>query len=136
MDYLLDVNAVIALLNSVDSRVAKQARLHKPADVGISAIVTHELFYGAFKSRRVSQNVALIDSLMFEVLDFDREDARHAGEIRAFLAAKGIPIGPYAVLIAGQARARDLILVTHNMRGVRRVPNLRIEDWETTRAAK
>lgn len=136
MDYLLDANAVIALLNSVDSRVAMQARLHKPADVGISAIVTHELFYAAFKSRRVSQNVALIGSLLFEVLDFNLEDARHAGEIRAFLAAKGILIGPYDVLIAGQARARDLILVTHNMREFRRVPNLRIEDWETTRAAK
>lgn len=136
MDYLLDADAVIALLNSVDSRVAKQARLHKPADIGISAITAHELFYGAFKSRRASQNVALVDSLKFEVLDFDQEDARHAGEIRAFLAAKGIPIGPYDVLIAGQARARDLILVTHNVSEFRRVPNLRTEDWETTRAAK
>ena len=136
MEYLLDANAVIALLNSVDSKVAKQARLHEPADVGISAIVTHELYYGAFKSRRVLQNVVLIDDLKFEVLDFDREDARHAGEIRAFLSAKGIPIGPYDVLIAGQARARDLTLVTHNLREFRRVPNLRLEDWETTRAGK
>jgi hypothetical protein len=35
------------------------------------------------------------------VLEFDQEDARQAGQIRAHLASKGTPIGPYDVLIAG-----------------------------------
>ena len=39
-------------------------------------------------------------------------------------------IGRYDVLIAGQAAARDLTLVTHNTREFARVPGLRIEDWE------
>jgi tRNA(fMet)-specific endonuclease VapC len=34
------------------------------------------------------------------------------------------------VLIAGQALARGLTLVTHNTGEFRRVPELRIEDWE------
>jgi tRNA(fMet)-specific endonuclease VapC len=91
--------------------------------------VAHELFYGAFKSRRRFENLALIDALEFVVLEFDREDARRSGEIRALLSAKGMPIGPYDVLIAGQAVARNLILVTHNTREFKRVPGLRIEDW-------
>jgi tRNA(fMet)-specific endonuclease VapC len=41
--------------------------------------------------------------LQFEVLDFDRENARQAGELRTRLAAAGTPIGAYDVLIAGQA---------------------------------
>lgn len=50
---------------------------------------------------------------------------------RAFLASKGAPIGPYDVLIAGQAVARQMILVTHNTNEFGRVPGLQIEDWET-----
>jgi len=129
MRYLLDANAVVALLNDANSKLAKRIRREKPNDIAISALVAHELFYGAFKSRRPTQNLALIDALEFVVLEFDKEDARRSGEIRAFLSAKGMPIGPYDVLIAGQAVARSLILVTHNTREFERVPALRIEDW-------
>ncbi len=129
MAYLLDANAVIAILNDGDSPVARRAKAEAPRDVAISAIVAHELYYGAFKSQRVPQNVALVDALQFEVLDFDQEDAKHAGEIRALLAKRGTPIGPYDVLIAGQAKARQLTLITHNTEEFSRVPGLRIRDW-------
>ena len=102
----------------------------KPVDVAVSAIVLHELYYGAFKSARATQNIALIDALQFAIVEFDREDARQAGEIRALLASTGRPIGPYDVLIAGQARARNLTLVTHNKNEFDRVPGLRIADWQ------
>jgi tRNA(fMet)-specific endonuclease VapC len=72
--------------------------------------------------------VALIDALQFVVLEFDKEDARQAGEVRALLASKGTPIGPYDVLIAGQARS--MILVTHNTQEFGRVPGLQFEDWQ------
>ena len=129
MRYLLDANAVIALLNDATSKPAKRARRERPGEMAISAIVAHELFYGAFRSRRTAQNLALIDALQFIVLEFDKEDARQAGEVRAVLASKGTPIGPYDVLIAGQAVARDMILVTHNTQEFGRVPGLRFEDW-------
>src|SRR5215471_871214 len=129
--YLLDANAVIALLNDTTSTAARRARREKPSDLAIPSIVAQELFHGAFKSRRAAQNVALIDALRFSVINFDKEDARQAGAIRAFLASKGTPIGPYDVLIAGQAVARNLILVTHNTQEFARVPDLRFEDWQT-----
>ncbi len=129
--YLLDANAIIVLLNDTTSNAARRVRREQPNDVAIPAIVAHELFYGAFKSRRAAQNVALIDALQFVVLEFDKEDARQAGAIRALLASKGTPIGPYDVLIAGQAVARNLILVTHNTQEFGRVPGLRFEDWQT-----
>jgi tRNA(fMet)-specific endonuclease VapC len=131
MRYLLDANAVIALLTDTTSKLARRVRREKPGDVAISAIVSHELYYGAFKSRRATQNVALVDALQFAVIEFDNEDARQAGEVRAFLASKGTPIGPYDVLIAGQAVARNLILVTHDTDEFGRVPGLRIQDWQT-----
>jgi tRNA(fMet)-specific endonuclease VapC len=131
MRYLLDANVVILLLNDATSKLAQRVRREKPSDISISAIVAHELFYGAFKSRRATQNVALIDALQFAVLEFDKEDARQAGKVRALLASKGTPIGPYDVLIAGQAVARNMILVTNNTDEFARVPGLRIENWHT-----
>jgi tRNA(fMet)-specific endonuclease VapC len=130
MRYLLDANAVIALLNDTTSKLARRARREKPGDIAVSAVVAHELFYGAYKSRRATENVALIDALQFAVLEFDKEDARQAGQIRALLASKGTPIGSYDVLIAGQAVARNLIVVTRNTNEFERVPGLRMEDWE------
>jgi tRNA(fMet)-specific endonuclease VapC len=129
MRYLLDANAVIALLNDTTTPIARRIRRHAPRDVGVSAVVLHELYYGAFKSRRLEQNVARVDALLFPVVEFDQEDARQAGEIRALLASKGTSIGPYDVLIAGQARARELTLVTHNTTECQRVPGLTVEDW-------
>ncbi|HLH89994.1 MAG TPA: type II toxin-antitoxin system VapC family toxin [Xanthobacteraceae bacterium] len=129
MRYLLDANVVIGLLNDARSKLARRARRERPADIAISAIVAHELFYGAFRSGRASQNVALVDALQFTVIEFDKEDARHAGEVRALLASRGTPIGPYDVLIAGQAKARNLTLVTHNTDEFGRVPGLRLVDW-------
>ena len=130
MRYLLDTNAVIGLLNDPNSKLARRARLEKPTDMAIPAVVAHELFYGAFRSQRAAHNVALVDALQFAVIEFDKEDARQAGEIRALLAAKGTPIGPYDVLIAGQAIARGMILITHNTDEFGRVPQLQFEDWQ------
>ncbi len=130
MRYLLDTNVVIGLLNDTTSKTARRARQERPGDLAVSAIVAHELFYGAFRSRRATENAALIDAVQFIVLEYDKEDARQAGQVRALLASKGMPIGPYDVLIAGQAVARDIILVTHNTQEFERVPGLKLEDWQ------
>ena len=130
MRYLLDANAVIALLNDTTSPIARRIRRYAPRDIGVSSVVIHELYYGAFKSQRIEKNVARVDALQFPVLEFDQDDARQAGQIRAHLAAKGSPIGPYDVLIAGQAKARKLTLVTHNTTEFTRVPGLNVEDWK------
>jgi tRNA(fMet)-specific endonuclease VapC len=123
---LLDSNALIALLKG-HAGFLKRLREYQPQDFGIPAIV---VYYGAYKSQRTAENLARVGGLQFEVVEFDGEDARAAGDLRARLAAAGTPIGPYDVLIAGQAVARTLTLVTHNTSEFQRVPGLRIEDWE------
>ncbi|MGR3910851.1 type II toxin-antitoxin system VapC family toxin [Burkholderia sp. SR8] len=128
MKFLLDTNAVIAILKGEPAMLIR-LRSHRPADFGIPAIVAHELYYGAYKSQRMAANLARVAGLQFEVVSFDAEDAQHAGEIRAQLTAVGTLIGPYDALIAGQARARRLVLVTRNAREFARVPELQIEDW-------
>lgn len=130
MRYLFDANAVIALLKDPGGPLGQHAQKHRPADIGLPSIVAYELYFGAFKSQRRANNLTLADSLQFEIVPFDKEDARQAGEIRAALEAQGTPIGAYDVLIAGQACSRNLVLVSRNLREFQRVNGLIVENWE------
>jgi len=126
---MLDTNAVIALLKGTP-RMVTSVRKRVPFDFGISSIAAHELYFGAFRSARSTENLARIGRLRIPIVDFDREDAVEAGRIRAALASAGTPIGPYGVLIAGQAKARDLTLITRNTREFGRVSGLSVQNWE------
>jgi tRNA(fMet)-specific endonuclease VapC len=127
--YLLDTNAVIKLLSG-DASVVRQVRAHRSHDIGLPAVVMHELYFGAFNGRQTNRTIDVIERLVFEVVDLQVGDARCAAEIRAMLNAAGTPIGPYDTLIAGQALARNLTLITHNTREFSRIKGLLIEDWE------
>lgn len=127
MKYLLDTNAVIAILNG-DERFLTKLEQYDENEFVISSIVLSELYYGAYKSQRKTQNLDKIKLLPFKVVQFNRTDADIAGKIRTDLESKGTPIGAYDTLIAGQAVAQDLILITHNVGEFQRVEGLKIED--------
>lgn len=127
---LLDTNAVIKILNG-DPKFDEWAGRYRAGEIGVPSIVMYELYFGAFKGRHTSRNIESVDALHFQTVDFNSEDAKAAGEVRAALVIAGTPIGPYDILIAGQALARNLTLITHNTREFSRVNGLRIEDWET-----
>jgi len=131
MPFLLDTNAVIALVTDRSEPLRRRVEAAEPGTLSTSAIVAHELYFGAYRSQKIEFNLETLRLLFADlvVLDLDREDARTAGEIRAQLVRRGTPIGPYDVLIAGQARARRLTLVTNNISEFRRVDGLNLEDW-------
>ena len=129
MKFLLDTNAVIALLKGREALCARLQE-HQPADFGLPSVVAFELYFGAYKSQAQEKNLSRVEAIPFETVPLNREDAHQAGEIRAALANVGTPIGAYDLLIAGQARARNLVLITHNTSEFSRVPELAIEDWE------
>lgn len=128
---LLDTNAVIALVGRRSEPLLRRIEASEPGSLAISAVVAHELYYGAYRSRKVAYNLETLRLLFADlmILDLDREDARVAGEIRAELSRHGTPIGPYDVLIAGQAKARALTLATNNTGEFSRVAGLLMEDW-------
>lgn len=127
----LDTNAIIALVTRRSDNLMRRVEAAERGSLAVSSVVAHELYYGAYRSRKVAFNLETLRLLFadIEILELDREDARVAGEIRATLARLGTPIGPYDVLIAGQARARGLTLVTNNTDEFARVADLRIDDW-------
>jgi tRNA(fMet)-specific endonuclease VapC len=134
VNYLLDTNICIALMNATSGKVRArlaQAIRHN-ASLATSSIVVHELWYGVAKSKLASHNahaLAVFLNRDIAVLDYSVHDAQAAGEIRAELERQGKRIGEYDTLIAGQAFARNLILVTANTREFRRVKGLKVEDW-------
>ena len=134
MNYLLDTNVCIELINESSSKVRArfiQAVRHK-AILATSTIVVHELWYGVAKSELVARNARALAAFLgseVTVLDYSAQDAQAAGEIRATLESQGQRIGEYDTLIAGQAYARNLILVTANTREFGRVKGLVVEDW-------
>ncbi|MBB4481318.1 type II toxin-antitoxin system VapC family toxin [Rhizobium etli] len=129
--HLIDTNAVIALIDRKSEALLKRVVDSDEGSIGLSTIVMHELYYGAYKSAKISYNLETLRLFMadFPAVGFEREDALASGEIRAALAAKGTPIGPYDVLIAAQAKTRDLVLITNNVGEFRRVDGLDVEDW-------
>lgn len=128
MRYSLDTNAVIGLMK-VKQALRDRVRSLGPDEAIMSAVVLHELVWGTYKSDRVEKNLERIRRLDVPVVGFGDEDARAAGQIRADLNRRGTPIGPYDLLIAGQARARGLTVVTANLREYGRVEGLEVEDW-------
>jgi tRNA(fMet)-specific endonuclease VapC len=130
----LDTNVVIILLKRQMSSVRDRFRAEqaRKTPVAVSALVLHELWYGVSKSGQSGANEERIHEFLagpVSILDFDHDDGREAGDIRAHLEKKGTPIGPYDILIAAQARRRDALLVTANEREFNRVPRLRTENW-------
>lgn len=130
MKFLLDTNAVIAVIAGNSGLISRLSE-HVPSDFAVPSVVMYELYWGAYKSGKVAENVARVDALRFEVLDLTAADGKAAGLIRANLKVKGTPIGAYDLLIAGQAVARSLILITNNVKEFCRVENLKYEDWQT-----
>ncbi len=128
---LLDTNAVISLVARRAEALLRRVETSEPGSLAVSSVVAHELYFGAYRSEKVAFNLETLRLFFTDlsILDFDRDDARVAGEIRADLKRRGTPIGPYDTLIAGQAKARNLTLVTNNTGEFSRVAGLQIEDW-------
>jgi len=134
VNYLLDTNACIALINGSPTTVRPRLEraLKDGASVAVSAVVAFELWYGAAKSTRRQANRQRLETFFagpLELVPFDDEDARAANGMRAALESASTPIGAYDLLIAGQALRYDATLVTANTAEFSRVSELRWEDW-------
>lgn len=134
MSYLLDTNAVVALLRNKPAAVRERYREAEAAGdyLAVSSVVLLELWYGVEKSTKVRENTERLRIFLsggLDLLDFDDQDAQTAGQIRAVLEKSGSPIGAYDLLIAGQALRRGLTVVTANASEFGRVPGLNWVDW-------
>jgi tRNA(fMet)-specific endonuclease VapC len=134
VNYLLDTNACIALINGNPPSV--RAKFRKATDLGgqvfVSSIALFELWYGVAKSSRRNFNKKRLETFFagpIHPLSFEDQDAEIAGVIRADLESIGKPIGAYDLLIAGQAIRNKLTLITANLSEFARIKELAWANW-------
>jgi tRNA(fMet)-specific endonuclease VapC len=101
--YALDTNIVIAL---IDGEIAVRERVVQAEQVFIPAPVLGELFFGAYHSRRVAENVSRIDKLTswYPIMMVDDATAKIYGLIRSQLRAQGTPIPTNDIWTAALAK--------------------------------
>jgi tRNA(fMet)-specific endonuclease VapC len=132
MAFLLDTNVCIGILTARSPRAVERLRQLSPSEVHVASVVRAELLFGARNSTRVEANLAVLATFLspFASVPFDDLAADYYGRLRATLHRAGELIGPNDMLIAAMSLARDLVLVTHNVKEFSRVPGLRWVDWE------
>jgi tRNA(fMet)-specific endonuclease VapC len=128
--YLLDTNIVSDLIRNPFGRAAQRAEHIGPQRIFTSIVVAAELRYGCAK-KGSAKLLARVESLLatIPVLPLGQPADAEYGRIRAELEKAGAPIGMNDLLIAAQARALGLIVVTDNMREFGRIPGLSAENW-------
>uniref|UniRef100_UPI0031EAB459 type II toxin-antitoxin system tRNA(fMet)-specific endonuclease VapC n=1 Tax=Deinococcus aetherius TaxID=200252 RepID=UPI0031EAB459 len=130
MQFLLDTNICIYVMNRRPPQVAKRFAEFPPDAIGLSSLTLAELSYGVEKSGSERNRVVLEGFVQpLEVVAFDPVAARQYGVVRSTLERRGTPIGALDTLIAAHALALGLTLVTHNTREFERVEGLRVENW-------
>jgi tRNA(fMet)-specific endonuclease VapC len=127
--YLLDADTVSDALRG-QGRVASRLLEHPPSDVCISSITLAELRFGAEakKSQRLRRAIRSFTREV-AVVPFDAAAAEKFAKVAADLAEGGTPIGTFDTLVAAQALALGLTVVTNNTRHFGRVAGLKVENW-------
>jgi tRNA(fMet)-specific endonuclease VapC len=130
MRFLLDTNICICALKQ-NQVVLTRLLAERPIDVCLSVITEAELRTGAAKSTSSAKSTRLLEHFLrpLAVLEFTSDDAVSYAAVRARLEHAGTPIGPLDTLIAAQAVARKLTLVSNNERELKRIAGLRLENW-------
>lgn len=128
--YLLDTNILSDLIRNPAGNIAKRIAETGEDTVCTSIVVACELRFGARKknSKQLSDRVEELLAVL-EIVPLDAGIDRHYAEIRTALEASGTPIGPNDLLIAAQALALGLTLVTANTAEFSRVHGLPVENW-------
>lgn len=130
---LLDTNVLIDLTRGRPVHLSGRftAAIEAGEALAVSVVSIYEFRFGAERSVRGDSQLMGLERFLaaVEVLEFDLRDAETAAHIKADLAARGRMIGAYDLLIAAQAAAREMIVVTGNVREFGRIPGLAVEDW-------
>ncbi len=133
MKYLLDTCTVSQFVRG-NPGVSRRVKSTSPDDIAVSAVTCMEVEYGLqINPERASKIRPVIESFFntVEMLSYTRQDADSTARIRAILKAKGTPIGPYDIMLAGCAWHRGLTMITDNLDEFQRVEGLTVENWVT-----
>jgi tRNA(fMet)-specific endonuclease VapC len=128
VNLILDTDHCVAILRG---RLKWQDRATPNTSLLITAVTVGELIFGAYRSERLAENLALVDELLeiVAVLPFDTNAARRHGELKDTFRRAGTPLADLDLQIACIALIYALPLATHNTNHFNRIPGLHLVDW-------
>ena len=126
---MLDTDTVSFGLRG-QGRVAAKLLEQNPTDLCMSSLTLAELRFGA-EAKRSRKLHRLIDTFAENVstVPLDAEAAGRFGLVAGALSRARTPIGVVDTLIAAQALALGLTLVSNNTQHFKRVSGLKLENW-------
>ncbi|WP_440617796.1 type II toxin-antitoxin system VapC family toxin [Cysteiniphilum sp. 6C5] len=109
---MLDTNICIFIINEKPPAVLERFKQYKFNEIAISSIVYSELVYGAYKSKRIDQNISALAGFVapLSIVEFDQNAAND-------------------LLIAAYAKSLNIPLVTNNTKDFKKVDGLTVLDW-------
>jgi tRNA(fMet)-specific endonuclease VapC len=130
VSYLLDTDTCIYWLRNRQP-VRERVREIGWNQISICVITVAELYYGAYNSNRVTENLARAEFFIqnLPVLPLNDTALKRFGELKAELRRIGQPIADFDLLIASVTLAAGYILVTNNTRHYERITGLQLENW-------
>ena len=116
--YLLDTDTLIYWLNG-NQKIERKAQSIGLDSLYYSVISKAELYFGAYNSSYVQQNLS----------NFDDKAANHFGQIKSALKKRGEILSDADIMIVSIAFANNFTLVTNNLKHFARIHNLVTENW-------
>ena len=132
--YLLDTNMASYVIKGNVPRVREKLLRVPITDVGISVMTEAELRFGVTRKPEAARLKLAVDEFLLrvDILLWDSSAAQQYAILRSALEDAGAPMGNMDMMIAAQALAAAVVLVTHD-RVFQRVKQLKLEDWTISR---
>ena len=128
--YLLDTDTIIYILKGNPS-VESNLQRHYNDPIKVSVVTLMELYYGAYKSQKVTSNLAKIKALenSVEIIPLGPEIVEVFGRQKAQLERLGTPLDDFDLIVGCCALAHNLILVTNNVKHFKRIESIKVKNW-------
>jgi len=130
MKWILDTDICIYWLKG-NQKIEQMAMKVGLDSICVSFITISELYYGAFKSEKVQENLALVGKLQerLTIVESDSNICSNFGRLKAHLEKKGTIIDDADLFIAASALTTKSVLVTNNEKHFDRIEKLKLENW-------
>ena len=130
MKYLLDTNTIIYWWKG-NTNIEKRILKVGINNVAVPYIVISELYFGAYNSQRVAENIQKINEFVqaVNIINSNISMMKTFGAIKSKLRAEGKIIDDADLYIASAAMEYELILVSNNTKHFQNIQELMIDNW-------
>ena len=127
--YLLDTSTCVFLLRG-NRNVEEKLNEIDESECFITDTVVAELLFGAYYSDRVEDNLREVETFVTEMKVIPFHETIHTfAQERTALWKSGKKIDDFDLLIGSAAKAKGLVVVTHNRKHFEHIEGIQIEDW-------